>query len=263
MVFVILYGKLPEVQPKFFYTLPPRPIHSPYVVLGRDAPESDDHMAGWYQLFDERKDILFGLYDLRVRLGNDTARPFPGVVLAPPHYYQGPPVDTTTQPSYFLTFRGYCKATQQVRPQMYSAWQHFRGPPDVVVEWTDGKYNKSMREEIRYNELLNSAFIIVPHGDGRWSYRFSEVLGACSIPVVLADGLDLPFSQLIDWKEAAVQLNETFAWKPEQLITALPRDPKVVHKMRARACEIYEEHFATSLRRWNAVIESALVFHKS
>jgi hypothetical protein len=46
----------------------------------------------------------------------------------------------------------------------------------------------------------------VPHGHGRWNHRFSEVIAAGAIPVVIADGLILPFSQLIDWRHAAVRV---------------------------------------------------------
>ena len=59
-----------------------------------------------------------------------------------------------------------------------------------------------------YLASLNATFALVPHGDGPWSFRFSEVVAAGVIPVIIADGLDLPMSQLVRWEDAAIRISE-------------------------------------------------------
>ena len=48
----------------------------------------------------------------------------------------------------------------------------------------------------------------MPHGDARWSLRFLELLSAGVIPVIIADGLRLPFDQIIDWKSIVITIPE-------------------------------------------------------
>ena len=43
-----------------------------------------------------------------------------------------------------------------------------------------------------YFSLFDSAYGLVLHGHGRWSYRLMEVLNGEAIPVILADGWKLP-----------------------------------------------------------------------
>ena len=39
--------------------------------------------------------------------------------------------------------------------------------------------------------------------------QVSEAIAAGAIPVVIADGLDLPLSQLIQWEHASVRISES------------------------------------------------------
>jgi len=59
-----------------------------------------------------------------------------------------------------------------------------------------------------FEAMADAWFGLCPHGDQRWNLRFLEVLSAGSIPVVMADGLGLPFSQVIAWDEIAVRIDE-------------------------------------------------------
>ncbi len=58
-----------------------------------------------------------------------------------------------------------------------------------------------------YNKvLLNSKYSLCPSGSGPNSIRFWESLGVGSIPILLADTLDLPFHNL--WEKAILVVNE-------------------------------------------------------
>lgn len=58
------------------------------------------------------------------------------------------------------------------------------------------------------NEMLKRAvFAAAQRGHNRFTYRFTEVLAAGAIPVVLSDGWVLPFRpELVNWTECAVMI---------------------------------------------------------
>merc|ERR1719478_218292 len=115
-------------------------------------------------------------------------------------------------------------------------------------------------------ELMDTAYVLVPHGDHRWNYRFTETVNACAIPVVIADGISLPFEQLIDWHDASVQLKEEVVKQsadlaqPSLILDQLPSDPATIREMRRKVCNISKKYFRTNEKSWKALLQSAVLY---
>lgn len=75
----------------------------------------------------------------------------------------------------------------------------------------NGKLNEDQKHKVKtklYNSiLLDSRYALAPSGSGPNSIRFWEALGAGSIPVLLADTLELPKHVL--WEKSIVRIKES------------------------------------------------------
>ncbi|KAL5966879.1 Exostosin-1b [Taenia solium] len=99
-------------------------------------------------------------------------------------------------------------------------------------------------ETVSYEELLhNSTFCLVPRGRRLGSFRFLEVLEAGCIPVILANDWELPFSEVIDWSQAAVVADERTLSRLPDLLRNLP-DSQIV-KMREQVRFIWDSYFCS------------------
>lgn len=115
----------------------------------------------------------------------------------------------------------------------------------LLPHWGANYYGKTPF----YNEHMNSVFVLVPRGDERWTYRFSEVIGAGAIPVVIADGLSLPYEEIIDWNKAAIVVPENML---HRLIEYLPTRAKQT-KMLQEVRKINHRYFSTPHKRYAAL----------
>lgn len=280
-----------------FILLPKRSPEKPYLIwshklniVGEDCMLTTG-CASAERLIATRKDFLYINFDLRDHvLTNDDAKPLIGVTIAPPNFYKGPRINFESSPKFFLTFRGTLNDgfmwSSTARSDLQKGFENVKRA-DVVMEFLPELSKIGPADVTRFNDLMDTAYALVPHGDGRWNYRFSEVVGACAIPVVMADGVTWPYEQLIDWSQAGVQLQERLAKSPEMLqlarlnstqrrlqahdamvdllahpealLSQLPKDPEVIRRMRRKVCEINDKYFATPEKRWTAMLRSAAV----
>ncbi|KAH9489394.1 Exostosin-1 [Bulinus truncatus] len=109
-------------------------------------------------------------------------------------------------------------------------------------------------EKYDYKKLLyNSTFCLVPRGRRLGSFRFLESLQATCIPVLLSNGYELPFSEVIDW-------NKVVVWGDERLLLQVPA---MVHSiseskilaMRQQCQLVWESYFSSVDKIINTVIE--------
>lgn len=64
-------------------------------------------------------------------------------------------------------------------------------------------------DRYEYGSLMeNATFCLVPRGRRLGSFRFLEALQAGCVPVLLANGWELPFAEVIHWPMAAVSADE-------------------------------------------------------
>ena len=156
---------------------------------------------------------------------------------------------------------------------------------DVVYECSDGKEGKkkevvkvrsarhgtdgSSRRVERYHELMRTLYGIVPHGDSRWNIRFSEAVSAGVVPVLVADGLTLPFENLVDWRYASVYLEEATVRAAagqgdpvealEFLMSLLPQSEER-SLMKLNVCKLRNEFLSSMRLLGNALLRSALKY---
>jgi len=103
--------------------------------------------------------------------------------------------------------------------------------------------------------LQESVFGLAPRGDNKFSYRFSEIMSAGAIPVILADDWLWPFRpELVDWNECAVIAPERD--RGNATLTVL-REMSLEERCRRRKrCrQIYKDYMETPVDLISGIVE--------
>ncbi|XP_072548522.1 exostosin-1a [Salminus brasiliensis] len=157
---------------------------------------------------------------------------------------------------YMLVFKGKRYLTG-IGSDTRNALYHVHNSEDVVLlttckhgkDWQkhkDARCDKDNAEYDRYDykEMLhNSTFCLVPRGRRLGSFRFLEALQAACIPVMLSNGWELPFSEVIDWNTAAVIGDE-------RLLLQIPSTVRSIHQdkilsLRQQTQFLWEAYFSS------------------
>jgi hypothetical protein len=214
------------------------------------------------------ENVLFLNYDLRDHcLTNDSIDPLRGLTM-PSHYKfsQVPDINIDSHcRKYLFSFKGNVSqrgwfGCANVRPRLYELSKNTKTWYSYLFEDTSDRVStsKQLYEEI----LLESVYGLVLHGDGRWSHRLIEVMGSGAIPVIVSDGLTLPFEQIADYSDACIRIPESFfetCVDLVPLIELLPKDKDVINRMRINSMNIYNNYFKTDELVCSALLQCASV----
>lgn len=244
---------------KHFSNLPKRSPDRPYLVKTLNGKkEVQDVLA-------KRSDIYVLNYDLRDEM-DKKSEPLRGITIAPHNYFNGRKVGPNAPRKYFVSFQG--RKTSKLRHELHDAFNgknskyRFRKDIDVTTVM-DRMWNvKQQTGDHHFNEKMNTTYALLPKGDDRWSLRFSEAIGAGAIPVILADGLTLPYENIIDWSTAAIRLPNAYAKDADLIMKALPSDQETIVKMRQAVYDINRKYFATPDARADAMLLDAAALVK-
>ncbi|XP_071387808.1 exostosin-1b [Centroberyx affinis] len=157
---------------------------------------------------------------------------------------------------YMLVFKGKRYLTG-IGSDTRNALYHVHNAEDVVLlttckhgkDWQkhkDARCDKDNAEYDKYDyrEMLhNSTFCLVPRGRRLGSFRFLEALQAACVPVMLSNGWELPFSEIIDWNTAAVIGDE-------RLLLQIPSTVRSIHQdkilsLRQQTQFLWEAYFSS------------------
>ncbi|XP_062841331.1 exostosin-1a isoform X2 [Trichomycterus rosablanca] len=157
---------------------------------------------------------------------------------------------------YMLVFKGKRYLTG-IGSDTRNALYHVHNSQDVVLlttckhgkDWQkhkDARCDKDNAEYDRYDykEMLhNSTFCLVPRGRRLGSFRFLEALQAACIPVVLSNGWELPFSEVINWNTATVIGDERLLLQIPTTIRSINQDK--ILSLRQQTQFLWEAYFSS------------------
>ena len=129
--------------------------------------------------------------------------------------------DVGTQRKYLAFFRGtihhpegdiYSKG---LRPKLEKL---FKGKEDIIYD----KRVKQCDRACYHDEMGNSKFCLNPLGWTPWTLRFYQALMTRCVPVVIADNIEFPFENEVDYTSFVVKIPEKEVDDIEQTLRSMP-----------------------------------------
>uniref|UniRef100_S4RMW3 N-acetylglucosaminyl-proteoglycan 4-beta-glucuronosyltransferase n=1 Tax=Petromyzon marinus TaxID=7757 RepID=S4RMW3_PETMA len=105
-----------------------------------------------------------------------------------------------------------------------------------------------------YQEMLhNSTFCLVPRGRRLGSFRFLEALQAACVPVLLSNGWELPFSEVIDWSKSVIRGEERLLLQIPSVVRSIDHDK--ILALRQQTQMLWEAYFSSVERIVQTTLE--------
>jgi probable glucuronoxylan glucuronosyltransferase IRX7 len=92
--------------------------------------------------------------------------------------------------------------------------EHFKDDKDVKV------YEGGSEHYVE--EVLSSKFCLCPRGFAPWSRRLFDAVQLGCIPVIIADGIELPYEEFLDYTSFSVKIAEVEVSKLKQILLGIP-----------------------------------------
>ncbi|XP_056150088.1 exostosin-1 [Lampris incognitus] len=167
--------------------------------------------------------------------------------------------DTPPSRKYLLVFKGKRYLTG-IGSETRNALYHIHNGDDIILlttckhgkDWEKHKDSRCDRDNEEYSkydyqELLhNASFCLVPRGRRLGSFRFLEALQAACIPVLLSNGWELPFSEVIDWRKAAIIGDERLLLQVPSIIRSVSGDR--ILALRQQTQFLWDAYFSSVAR---------------
>ncbi len=133
-----------------------------------------------------------------------------------------------------VSFRGQAKTP--LRKKMLTFNSNIKNAK-FEVENKFGSTSKRM-----FELLENSKFGLVPRGHAMFSYRLMETMAMGVVPIIISDGWQLPFEDMLDWSEFSIRVREDDISTLSSVIEA-HRDRAC--EMSAKVYDVYHKYMAT------------------
>lgn len=162
----------------------------------------------------------------------------------------------------FLVFRRYLVVSSQLSIDSYYVDQLLRLQSKeedllIVDSCKDHNYTKRCnmhsQKEYAYPELLHdSTFCLVFRGEHMGQFILLEAMASNCIPVIVIDGAVMPFSEVIDWKRAAIFIMEDYLNTLMDVLKDISFNK--IQEMQRQVKFLYERYF----RSLGAIVETSL-----
>ncbi|KAL5717030.1 putative glucuronoxylan glucuronosyltransferase f8h [Ranunculus cassubicifolius] len=173
----------------------------------------------------------------------------------------------TGKKDIFAYFRG----KMEVHPKNISGQFYSRGVRSTI--WHKFSRNRKFRlKRERFDgyqsEIQRSTFCLCPLGWAPWSPRIVESVVLGCVPVIIADGIQLPFSETIRWSKFTLTVAEKDATKLGKILkhvaaTNLSTIQKHLWEPANRRALLYNEDIQQGDATWNILRSLSEMLHKS